>query len=211
MPDDPAPIPYATLVTPGPQAAASVPATLTADQMRDLHNARARMKRIRRAIGMAKLDGWSLAVFAALSLLCGGWSSFTGIFIIAGLAATAFFELRAVRKLERLEPRAPLLLCWNQLALAAVLIVYGAWHLVFPPPLPPEILAQKKDLDQLGLDVGGIYGSINSALYYGVIALALACQVPMAFFYLRRRRVVEDYVAQAPAWVVKMQAQGFGI
>ncbi len=64
------------------------------------------------------------------------------------------------------------------------------------------------DLDAtLGSSGGfaGLYKQIVIYFYGGVIGLSALFQGGTAFYYFSRRRAIEDFVAETPAWVRDVQ------
>jgi len=198
-------IPYAV-----PGSPAASPPPLNPQQMQELATARVAMKGIRRAISLGQMDGWSLAVFSGLTLIC-GITSPTAILVGLGLGAVAFVELRFLGKLKQLDPAAPKTLGYNQLALAAILIVYALWNLAFPSPISDEVAKQAPELKQMLGDVQGLSDLINSLVYYTLIGVAIFAQGSMALMYFRRNKMVTDFLATTPTWIIQMQQAGFSL
>ncbi|CAN5416169.1 hypothetical protein BH10PLA1_BH10PLA1_12950 [soil metagenome] len=177
-------------------------------QMQELMVARVAMKSIRRAVFMAQTDGWSLAVFAALTLVC-GFSSLTAILVGLGLGVVAFVEIRAIPRLKQLDPKSPQTLGYNQLALAGILICYAAWNLLFPSNLSQDLINSAPELKSAGFDVGALEDQMNHLIYFALIIVALGAQGSLALFYFRRTKIVQSYIANTPPWIVEMQRAGF--
>src|SRR5947209_4538850 len=97
----------------GPPAPA--PPQISAEHLGQLQEARRRMRKIRRAINAATLDGWSLAVFGLMTFML-GMGDVVAVVLGAGLMAIGGIELYAARRLKRLEPPAVGILFWNQIA-----------------------------------------------------------------------------------------------
>jgi protein-S-isoprenylcysteine O-methyltransferase Ste14 len=180
----------------------------TPQQMQELVVARVAMKSIRRAIFMAQTDGWSLAVFALLSLVC-GFSSLTAILVGLGLGVVAFVELRTIPRLKQLDPKSPQTLGYNQLALAGILICYAVWNLLFPSGMSQDIINSAPELQSAGFDLGTMESQINHLIYFALIIVALGAQGSLALFYFRRTKIIQSYLANTPAWIVEMQRAGF--
>jgi len=83
---------------------------------------------IDRAVTMATITAWTLAVFAVISLP-GVFSSFTGFFIVAGLGACSYFEFGGRNTLRDMNPQGASMLARNQLVLGAVIVVYAGANL----------------------------------------------------------------------------------
>ena len=189
-------------------------------QVREIEEARVRFKPIRRAIGSATFFGWSVLIFGALSLVCSVTDiTVAGLFVGFGLCVIGYFELTHVAKLKKLDPNAPVVLGRNQFALAGLLVIYAVWQLMFPSisqeALSKETMAHATEFKQAGIDLtamndqmSGLVSLVWKLLYGSLIAVALAVELPMAFFYFRRSAMVKDYVANTPAWIVAMQQSG---
>jgi hypothetical protein len=186
----------------------STASPFTPQQMQELAVARKAMKGIRRAVFMAQMDGWSLAVFGALTLVC-GLSSATAILVGLGLGAVAFVELKTIPKLKQLDPAAPKTLGYNQLALAAILILYAIWNLISPVKLSDELSAASPQIRSIMGDPQSLLNLVNNLVYFALIAIAIFAQGSMALFYFRRTKIVTDYLAQTPPWIIQMQQAGF--
>ena len=193
------------------------PTPFTPQQLAELETARRAMRPIKRAIFFAHTDGWSLAVFAVLSILI-GLSSVTAILIGTALGIVAYVELSTIPKLKKLDPTAPKILAYNQLGLAAVLIIYASWNLLFPPTassvmnsLGPELGGSAGDLSAIGGQVDSIFSMAVHLIYLALIAVAFLAQGSLAYAYYRRIGMIKAYLATTPEWIVQMQKAGFGL
>jgi hypothetical protein len=186
---------------------------LTPEQMRQLAVARAGGSTIRWCRGMALFDAYTIALFALISILS-GYNSLPGLFIGFGLGIVAWVEFRAVAALGQLKPEAVRHLGYNQLALAAVLIVYAVWNLALPGQngIAAAINAAGADpqtQQQLRQMLGGDAGDFFNWLIYGsLIAIAVFVQGGTALYYLSREKRVRAYVEQTPDWIQQMQKAG---
>jgi hypothetical protein len=182
------------------------------DVPQQLAAATARWSRLRRAARYATFDAWTLAILGALSLICGGYSSVLGLLISCALLGSAFFELRSVARLRRLDPIALKHLAQNQLALAAALIIYALVSLIQISHGGGIVSAVNQQLNEAG---GGSIDSQTQStvisvlqLMYGLlIAIAVLVQGGTAMFYLSRRKHLQDYLDQTPPWVQHMQRE----
>ncbi|MHC5005240.1 MAG: hypothetical protein ACYTJ0_19220, partial [Planctomycetota bacterium] len=110
--------------------AAPAPAPgLTPEQLEALHSARRRGRAVSRAAIVAAISGWTLAVFAFITLLSGIFS-LPALLLGIGMSIAAWVELRGARGLRRLDLCAPRQLGCNQLCLAAMLCLYGGWGII---------------------------------------------------------------------------------
>jgi hypothetical protein len=175
--------------------------------LRQLKLAQQRGKKIRRAAGMATFNGWTIGVFAALSLVSGIFS-LTGFVLGIALAIAAFNEFNGAKLLRRLDLRAPRRLGFNQLGLCGVLIVYSLWsiHSAFAGPSPYASAMPA------GGQVAPIVGSIEQlqrtivlATYVSLIVGSIVFQGSTAWYYFSRARHIRAYVNQTPQWVIELQ------
>src|SRR5690348_1421830 len=103
----PPPLPAAATPTPG------APPVLSAEHLQQLAEARQSGRKVRRAIGVATFDGWTIGAFGFLTLLI-GITDLTSILMGVGMAAIAWLELRGAARLRRLEAGAGRALGFNQ-------------------------------------------------------------------------------------------------
>ena len=180
--------------------------------LEQIAEARLRGKKIRRAVTIATLSGWSLAIFAGITLLTGLFDPPT-LMLGAGLGLAACIEVRGARDLRRLQVRAPKRLASNQVFLGASVAAYAGynlWRAMFgPSPLSagandPQVSEMLGSFDNLARGI--------SALIYGAIML-VGVLVPgcTALYYASRRRHIEQFIAQSPPWIVELHRRGIGI
>jgi len=197
-----------------PTASAAQP--LSAEHLRQLHDAQLRSKRIRRAVTVANFDFWGSAIFAALTLL-GSIASFSwaGVLVGIGMAIVAWVEYHGARELARLEPNALKKLAYNQLFFGSVLLLYAAYALwsglrnpsaysgVLASQLPPDPQAQQ----MLG-SIDDIVRVCIIAIYGTLAFVAITVQGGTALFYLSRRKFLNEYREQTPPWIIEAQRSG---
>jgi hypothetical protein len=131
--------------------------------------------------------------------------------VFAALAVVAWNEFRGRRRLLDFDPAGASILGWNQLGLLGMITVYCAWALYSNlwggDPIEaqlranPELSAAFDSLDK----VGDLVKPIVIAFYGTVIALSAAFQGATALYYFSRRKYVEQYVRETPAWVIDLQ------
>ena len=184
---------------------------LTLDHRRELSSARDRARVIRKAARVAAFNGWTTALIAALSAPFSIFSP-VGLALTAGLGFVAFNEFRGRKRLLNFDPRGATLLGWNQLGFLAMIVAYCAWmwysSINSSSTLAAEMSAYA-DLDAaLGSsgDFEALYQQIVVAVYGGVIVLSALFQGGTALYYFSRRRHVEDFIAETPAWVRDVQS-----
>lgn len=174
---------------------------LTPEQVQALQEARERAKPILSAARVAGFNGWSVAVFAGLTLLF-GLGSPALMLLAVGMAVVARNELRGRDLLRRLDPAGPDLLTRNQLGFMALLVAYCGWSLLGALTDPDPQWAVLEEL--LGLEPAYIQ-DLTAAGYLAAILLTVLLVGLNARFYHRRRALLGGYLAATPAWVVEMQ------
>jgi hypothetical protein len=204
-------------VAPPPAPASAGP--LTAEHMQQLAAADVRAGKLRKAAGVAKFNGYTIAVFSVFSLMWGlgelaidgfslGKLDWVTFIIGAGLGVLAWNELRGRTLLMRFDPRATRLLGWNQLALLGLIVAYAAWMLgnaMLGPGVYDEIMKQEPMLaDSLG-SFKGLDKTIAIVVYGSLIAGTLIFQGLNSIYYFTRAKLLRTYIAETPAWVVELQ------
>lgn len=192
-----------------PSVAAGSP--LTAEHVRELELARRRAKRIRRAVGVARFNGWTVGFFAVLSLLI-GFFSLPSLLIGVALAVVSYHEFAGARQLRLFDERAGRRLGFNQLGLGSVLIVYAVWSifrtLTAPSPLVGE-LASLGDAAELVGSIESLTTTISLAVYGGLIVGTVIFQGGTAWYYFTRGACIRAYRRETPGWVLELdRAQG---
>lgn len=189
------------------------PPPLSAEHLQQLAAARTAAGKIRRAAVIANVDGVSIAVFAALTCL-GSVGSVPGMLLGGGMGLVAAVELRNAGRLRLLQPQAARTLGLNQLALAAMLILYASWC-IYAELTGPGAYASIKAADA---QVATMLGPIEEltrlivlAVYAGVIAVALLAQGGLAVFYFSRVKHIRAYLTQTPDWILQMQRAGVSL
>jgi len=194
-----------------PVSPANVPG-ITPEQLLEFQLAEVRAKKIRRAVSVAMTDGaigMVLAVTATLSV-CLDWSA---LFIGPALGLIAWNSFRGARRLRRFDPAAPGILAWNQVILAAVIVVYCAWQLIshfsgasgLSQELASAGLNEHDASAALGMDLPKLERVLYGGVYGLVIVGTLLFQGLTAWYYLSRRKLLQAYLAETPAWVVDLQ------
>lgn len=169
-----------------------------------------RSAKIRRAVAYATFDAWTIAIFAALTILFGIFSPI-GLAIGVAMAIVAFFEFRGAAQLRKLDTAAPRRLALNQCFLGLVLLTYAAYALwqVFTESNPL--------LDQLGpqlqsaglqLDLKQLTRTVGLLIYGSLALIAILGQGGTALYYLTRRNHLEAYLRNTPTWITEAQRAG---
>ena len=183
---------------------------LAAEHHHALAVANERSKKIRKAAGVAAFNGWMTGIFAVTSAPFAPFSV-AGFLVTVGLGIVAYNEFQGRKRLLRFDESGPQLLGWNQVGFLAMIIVYCLWMifagLTGDGPFAAEIAA-KPELAQVLDSVDGldhIYKLIILAVYGSVIVLSVIFQGWNAYYYFSRRKQLEDYVRETPAWVIDVQ------
>ncbi len=190
---------------PQPTAAARDDGGISPEQFQAITTARHRGRKISRAAMVASISGWSMALFAGISLL-GGLFSLQSFLLGLGLGAVAFVELRGARGLRALDLAAPRALALNQVGLVVVVIAYAGWSIVtalFGPGPYDAQLAAGGDIAELLAPIDQLTRSITVALYVAVIGISVVAQGCAAAYYYSRRRHMTAYLQGTPKWVVE--------
>ena len=199
LPQNPPPHPDA----PAPD---STPSVLTPEMREEFAAARVAYRPIRRAIGVAAFSAWSLAVFAGLSLPFALFS-LKGVFIATGLTWCAVFEFRGGAALRRLDPAAPRRLALNQAVFTGFIAGYCVWSAVsiwFGPSPYEAAVAANPEIGELLEPIADVIRQITVAAYGIVLFVGLIYQACMIRYYLTRRRHLQRYLDDTPAWVLEL-------
>jgi hypothetical protein len=183
--------------------APDIPA-ISPEQAALMADAAAGMRKARRAAGVARFSGWTLAIFAAITAL-GGLTDPFALGVAAALAILAWSEFRGAAGVQRLNPAASRRLVTNQLFLLALIIFYAgfsSWR-VLTADAPPGLEATgDAQVDQMLNDVGGLITTISLAVYGTVAAIGVPVQILMALYHVRRGRQLRTCLANTPGWAV---------
>jgi hypothetical protein len=199
-------------------APANPPASpgLSAQQFRELAEARMRAAKIRRAVMVAYFDFWGVAVFAGLTLL-GSLLSFSwpGLLVGIGMAIVAWVEFYGARDLKKLDPTAPKRLALNQAFFGAVLLSYavyalvtglrnpGAYSSLIQGQMPPDVADSS-----MVTSINSITRLVLIILYGTLAVVAITVQGGTALFYLSRSKHVRQYLTATPDWILEAQRAG---
>lgn len=199
----------------GPMIAVGEPAVhLSAAQHRALSKASQLYKPIRRAMGIASFDAFVAGMLAILALPFAIFSLWSALAVVV-LATVAGVELRGRILLARLNPAASRWLGWNQVYFLSMICVYCAASIAHVLLYPPD-LAALKDVQQY-MPAG--YQNIDFAsglqiltiVVYGLVALTSSVYIGLvALYYFTRRKHIQRFVDEAPAWVVALYRMDAG-
>ena len=165
------------------------------------------------ASAVAAVDGWTLGVFAVLTILF-SLTSPVALVLGAGMLTVSYFELRGSRNLKRLDPHAPRLLTLNQFALGAMLFIYGAinlWLSIHEPHPMATMAGQNPELESMLIPYEGIARNISALVYAMLMLVALVGSGLMALYYQRRGKILHAYLHNTPQWILELQRAGMSV
>ncbi len=189
---------------------------LTGEHRRELAAARDGAAKIRKAARVASFNGWSTAIVAALAVPF-ALSSTLNLLVALALIGVAFVEFQGRRRLLKFDPAAVTILGWNQLAFLAMICAYCGWMLYANLSGPNVFAAELESNPDLKAAVGmldgfdGLFRQIVIALYGSVMVLSVIFQGGNAIYYFTRRKYIESYVAETPAWIRDLQGMSTGV
>jgi hypothetical protein len=186
---------------------------LSPAHLTQLTTARTNCKKIRRAIAVAAFDGYTIATFAGLTLLT-GLTDPPSILLGLAMSAIAIIELRAGKNLRRLNPQAARTLGFNQLAFAAVLILYAVTRLIaaFHAPSPYQAYKSADPAMATMLNpIEDLSRLVTVGIYIAMIGIACFAQGGLALYYFTRAKHLHRYLAATPAWILTMQRAGVSL
>ncbi|MCC6422959.1 MAG: hypothetical protein IT447_05725 [Phycisphaerales bacterium] len=190
-----------------------IPASLGDEQLRQLADAQRAGKKIRRAVSVATSDAWAIAVFAALTFI-GGLFSPSGLILGIGMGVVATIEFKGAGRLRRVDEQSARMLGWNQLALAGLLILYALWsiHTTLTTDNTLELInAAGPEVSEMIRPLSGLMRKLTVLVYICLIAVAIAAQGGMAWYYFSRIKHIRAYLTQTPNWILQMQQKGVTI
>ncbi len=191
---------------------------LSEDQLVELGEANMRLRLINRAAKAARRAYVGLFVFGILTALPqfvpGAGFSFSGSIMGLWMIAAGCVEYWGEKNIHLLRPGVFKKLMINQLLLGAMFIVISGWWVL-------EVALNKRSETAalnhaigptLGGGAGGSIGHIDLILllilyvmYGSVGAFGLVCQGSMAYYYGKRERLLQTYLAETPQWIIRIQ------
>lgn len=175
--------------------------TLSPDQKEALDDARKRAAGFLGAAKVATFNGWSIGVFAAITIPF-GITSLTALVLGVGMAVVARNEFKGRGLIRRIDPAGPRLLGRNQLGFMGLIIAYCLWSMYGAYAHPDPQIQQQLDLVGISADT---VRQFTLLVYVGVIALTLVFQGLNARYYFARVRRIEAYLRRTPEWIVELQ------
>ncbi len=165
-------------------------------------------RKVRRAVTVAVLNGWSFAIFAiASALLLLADITLAAVGITVALGIVTYCEFRGQRLLRQLDPSGCKILGWGQLCLLAALAAYCgwsiAWGFLYLSNLSqalaehPELLenydeVQRRDVKDIAVAVDEFWPQLVAVVYGAVIIASVIYQGGNAWYYFTRRKFVRE-------------------
>ncbi len=149
-------------------------------------------------------SGWTMAFFAAVTLLGVVFGDYASFVVGVALGAVAFNELRGGLMVRRFEPRGARALGYNQFFLGAVIVSYASWSLyaALRQPLLASAGGSTGDpkLDEMVRSLTALvtYGLYGSLFVIGIVVPSLT-----AWYYFSRERLVRAMIEKTPHWVIE--------
>ena len=182
------------------------------DPRNELLQAKRDGKKVFRAARFAVGDGVIIALFALVSFFAGLPTDWQNLLMGAVMGYIAFEELRGARLMKRLDPRAPHVLGRNQVVFAFVLVLYAVISLILEATGHGLSARLHEAMKQLGQpdnhDFDDIAKMIAHLLYGSLIVIGVLGQGGTAVYYFSRERVLREYLAKTPQWILDAQRAG---
>ena len=166
--------------------------------------------KVRRAINFAKADGWTIAVFGALTVLLSIGSIAASLLGLA-MVVLGVLQRRCAKRLEQLQPESVRRLALHQLIMGLLIGLYGlymAWG-VYCDPHPLATLSQ---VDAGTAEMIAPYEDISKRLYVGfyllVAMIGLVGCALTAWYYRSREKHVICYRDGVAPWILELQRAG---
>lgn len=186
----------------------------TPEQMRQLAEARRLGSKVRRAMRVATLSGWTISIFAGLTVLFSLFDP-AGLILGLGMGAVGWMEFQGAARLRRLDDTAAGALARNQIILGVLLLAYAAWGLYHALGAPlmamdpalagaPEVAAMMRPYENLAR-------VISLVVYVTLALVAVFGQGGAAWYYASRGKYIRQYAEGTPAWIVQLQRAGMSI
>jgi uncharacterized membrane protein HdeD (DUF308 family) len=195
-------------------SAAPQPPQLSPENLRELQAARRSLGKIRRAVGTARFEGYTVAICGGLTVLT-NTDSIGYMLVGTVLTAVGIVEIVGAGRLRRLEVGAVRMLAVNQLSLAVLILLYALWNLhaevAHPVSDSPDL--SPADVKLLGQMDSSVLDITHEAmlLLYGSLIAAAGVEAGMAWYYHSRGGHLREYLAHTPPWIITMQKAGISV
>lgn len=165
--------------------------------------AKAAYRRITRAAAFAAFTGWSLIVFAFITLIIAVFGDPMSYLLAAAMIVLAINEIRGAAQVRRLEPSGATLLGRNELALAAAIFAYGLWSAYTTSRGSPLTPSGDPSVDAMMQRMSNSIRPLVITVYIGVGVLAGALEAFHAWYSFRRKPMIEAFLREQPDWIVE--------
>jgi hypothetical protein len=172
--------------------------------LRELAEARLALRKINRAVAVAKFDGWTMGIFGGLSFVMGLGGDWINILVGMALVVFAWVELRGASMLRKLETQATKMLGRNQLALGLMIGLYSGWQIW----VQASGNGESSDFSEVDPT---LLKSTEIGFYLLVILVAVVAMGAMSRYYFSRARYLDAYLKETPPWILEMQRAGISI
>jgi hypothetical protein len=123
----------------------------------------------------------------------------------------AWRELSCAVAVSKLDVDAPRRLAMNQLVFCGLLSLYFGWSLyqsLASPSDYSEILGSDPDASGMLGNVDHLTHLISVCVYGGLIVASAIFQGGTAWYYSTRTKLLQDYLATTPQWIIDYQRGG---
>lgn len=174
---------------------------MTAADKEALHATAELHRPLARAAAMARSNALGYAVFGALTVLVALFGlDVLGLTIGAVVTGVGVAQLRAAPRLRHGDLATPRALARNELVLMGGILCYCLLKLTLLRESGADLEAQVGDISGLGLSLGELTDTLNTTMYSTFLVVTLLYQGGLALYFLRRRPIVERYLAATPDW-----------
>ncbi|HEX3355749.1 MAG TPA: hypothetical protein VHS31_02115 [Tepidisphaeraceae bacterium] len=200
--------------TPGVNLASPAVTPASPQHLEQIAAARKRGKKIKRCASTALFSAWTIAIFGALTLIT-SIGSFYGMMLGAGMCVLSHYEFRGAKEVRRLDPTAPRRLARNQMIMCVLLLAYsvGSMHAALsgPSEIDQALGSDPQVRQMLGSSISDLEKEGAILLYCLVGVAAIVGCGGTAWYYATRKRYIEAYVRETPAWIVQLEQAGMTV
>jgi hypothetical protein len=165
-------------------------------------------KALKRVLAVSRLNGWSVAIFAALCVLVAlGMGDLLGIAICLLVLVSGWMEIRGNRLIKQRDPAGMKWLVRSQMFLLAVILAYCARCLgsfdsdSVMSNLTPDMEAVLKEAGIEKADLVPLVHKMFFVLYGAVALTCLIYQGGLALFYRGKTALVTEALTRPPVRV----------
>lgn len=207
-PTGPAPAPV--------KAADAAAAPIGESELGLIRQAVVRRRKMKSAAGVVRSSAIVTLVIGFLALPFVLWSpSLSGVVVVVGVITVGVREWMGYEKMRRAETGAAGHLGWNQVALVGVITFYCLLQMASFSPEEMKAAALSPEVRSLSAALPGMMAGIDKMVetwapyaVYGfyslLIVVSIGFQGGMALYYFSRRKYVEAFNRETPAWVRKV-------